>query len=136
MIWCLNGWERVKGETLPLNTMITTRNSRPEQIGQATLQHGPRKQTLHHLHRRSRRPMRPQRRRRIRSISKNKNRTPSPNGRRGPRLQRRPHIRCHQHPLATRRSHPKTIPAPSSHKSPRYGRPDEDVRTRRRHHAL
>lgn len=97
------------------------------QTSQTTFQHGPRKQTLHHLHRRNRRPLRPPRRRRIRSLAPHKNRDARANGRRRQGQPGRAHPRRHKHPLAARRGHPAKIPAQSTHKSAGSAGENEDV---------
>lgn len=97
------------------------------QTSKTTLQPRPRKQTQHHLHRRSRRPLRPTRRRRIRSLAAHQNRAPRANGWCRQGLERRPHPRRHQYPLATRCRNPETIPAESAYQSARYAGADEDV---------
>lgn len=85
------------------------------QAGQTTLRHGTRKPSVNHLHRRGRRPLRSPGRRRKRSFTAYQNRITSADGRSRPRLQRRAHPWSYQHPLATRRRHPKTVPTPRSH---------------------
>lgn len=86
-----------------------------QQISQATIYHGSRKQTLYHLHRRSRRSLRAQRRRRIRSLETYQNRNACPNGWCRKRQPRRISSRCYQYPLATRCCHSTSFSTPCSY---------------------
>lgn len=97
------------------------------QTREAIIQHGPREQTGHHIHRRSRRSLRASWRGRVRSVSPHQDRAPRANGRCGQRLQGRSDPRRNKHPLAAGCCHPPTIPAQSPHQPARRQRADEDV---------